>query len=101
MAGLHLINDRFLQPNRLLGLDDAWDRKNGMRDLHAKVLQQSISPLASMMDGEICLPKFEEAATSAFYIAEALASIRRSSKFGSRQEDIERDMYVHLVIELS
>ena len=35
--GLHLINERFLAPSRVLGLDDEWRDANGPRDRGAAV----------------------------------------------------------------
>mmetsp|Transcript_36366 Transcript_36366/g.120436 ORF Transcript_36366/g.120436 Transcript_36366/m.120436 type:complete len:306 (-) Transcript_36366:14-931(-) len=39
--GLHLINERFLAPSRVLGLDDEWRDANGLRGLRATVVRRS------------------------------------------------------------
>jgi hypothetical protein len=48
VASAHLINSRFLQPSRLLGLDPEWEGRNGLRGLCSTVLKRSEAPLGRM-----------------------------------------------------
>jgi len=54
MAGLHLINERFLHPNRYLGLDPDWDGFNGLRGLQSRVVERTDRPLVVAGGEDVC-----------------------------------------------